>query len=225
MTTKKLYLWALPAAALALSGCGGGNDNGPNTAPTPNATASATPNATGTPQANPTLTPAPMLTPAPTATPIPTQPAFNQGVFSNVSSDSNVATSKFVIGSSGKYYNRANLTGFFFGSTAPTKPGATNRSIALRGNFSPANVGRPFPLSTARGGDKYNASFDSSKGGVYVQWRAVSGTVIVDSIRQSGESNTVNFRLINARFVPADTPASTMNRATGSFTFDIKGSI
>ncbi len=219
MSTKKLWLLAVPMAVIAIQGCGGGN--GGLTTPTP--------------------------TPNPTATPTPV--ANNIGRYTNVTptnGQNNLDSTNFVLNARGVSSNSridilqqnraandmvANERAFSIstsqlsaggGSMQPDAPdfveGRTYSlvdGIAMGDNRAYAVYSQTVPDASAPTGFRNRL------------WRAVSGSLVITEAprNSSGDFGVMGFRVVNARFEPAfpllGAESAKPELAQGSFTFDI----
>lgn len=205
MPLRKSLLFTVPIAVLALSGCGGnsGNSLDPSTTPTPN------------------VTPTPITTPTP----------VGNGSFplTNITDDSNVNRApfapSFITSTRDPFQNNSTLR--VTQITSSEELGETvTRSVVVSenntgGNFAD-NIGKPLQIGTAGAVNDVPivlVTYRQTDGNVAdsSQWRAESGTLIIDSYRRSSATTeVVTFRLIDARFRP-------LVGAEGGFTLSVNG--
>ncbi len=199
MKTKNLWLLAVPIAVLAINGCGGGSDNGPET---PNSTA----------------------TPVPTVTTPPGTIYDNRATFTAVSSNSNVNRTALVANQSNI---STDISGTSVLRLTEQESIIQSRNVRVTGLFDASTVGQSIPIQATGGQGIATADYEQNDGGTLRRWEATGGTVIIDSFTSSsisGGEPTVRFRLINATFVPvnaADNPI----KSTGTFTLNANGAI
>ncbi len=196
--SKNLWLLAVPAAFLVLSGCGGGSDNGPTT-------------------------PVPTVTPIATSPP-PTGVVYdNRGTYSAIAGNSNVNSVRFVANQSNVLQMNANSTVL---TLTDQQSIIQSRRFRLTGPFGPSSVGQTFPIASVGGPGVATVDYEQNDGGTLSRWQANGGNIIIDNYMLSntvGVDATVRFRLVNATFVPSTNLDN--GDARGTFTFNVNGAI